>query len=78
MMVNIPEAFYMFTLKAITKMGDDSLQPKTVSNGYFAQAEQLKDFIDYLFDIKKIGNYNELWNEFLEWDEEEDSIKKIK
>lgn len=53
-------------------MGNDALQPKEVSQGYFSDAEQLKDFIDYLFDVEEVGDYDELFNRFLKWEEKQE------
>lgn len=50
-------------------MGNDGIQPREVTNQYFADAEQLKDFIDYLFDIEKVGDYNEMWKRFERYEE---------
>lgn len=52
-------------------MCQDCLQPKDVTNGYFEQAEELKDFVDYLFDIEKVANYDEAYNRFLEWEKKQ-------
>ncbi len=49
----------------------DRTQPREVSAGYFIDAEEMKDFIDYLFDVEEIGDYNELWKRFKEYEENE-------
>ena len=49
----------------------DMQQPREVTAGYFIRAEQMNDFIDYLFDIEQIGDYEELWNRFEQWEEQQ-------
>lgn len=43
-------------------------QPRQLDNGYFIQSEEIKDFVDFLFDVKNIGDFSQLWSEFLEHD----------
>lgn len=52
-------------------MGNDFNQPREVTKGYFVQAEELKDFIDYLFDIEQIDDYDEVWERFKKWESEQ-------
>lgn len=46
-------------------------QPMTVTKGYFIRSEQMNDFIDYLFDVEQIGDYEELWAEFEKWQDQQ-------
>lgn len=55
---------------------NDALQPREVSNGYFWQAEELKDFIDYLFDVEEIGDYEDLFNKFKKHEAEQFYLKE--
>lgn len=50
---------------------NDFLQPMEVTKGYFADAEMMKDFIDYLFDVEQIGGYDELFSKFKNWEKEQ-------
>jgi hypothetical protein len=50
-------------------------QPIQITQGYFEDAEDLKDFVDYLFDVEKIGVYEELYNKFQKYQENEDNNK---
>lgn len=43
-------------------------EPKQVTQGYYADAEELKDFVDYLFDIEEVGDYEKLWQKFKDWE----------
>lgn len=42
-------------------------QPMEVTRGYFVRAEQINDFIDYLFDVEKLDNYEEVFKRFEKW-----------
>lgn len=53
----------------------DMQQPKEVTVGYFLRAEQLNDFIDYLFDVEQVDNYEEVWKRFEEWEEKKLTTK---
>lgn len=47
----------------------DMRQPYETTKGYFIGCEKMKDFVDYLFDVENIGDYNELYEKFLQWEE---------
>ena len=51
-------------------------QPREVKNSYFAEAEELKDFIDYLFDIEQVGDYKVLFERFKVWEENQEQQKQ--
>ena len=51
----------------------DMQQPMTVTRGYFVRAEQMNDFIDYLFDVEKVDTYSEVWERFEKWQEQKRS-----